>query len=105
MESGPNWPVKDFTEWFLNANGLAGRQHQLEQHNPHSGWRHRRYAARLEGGYRYALLPWIGVTPYAAAQFEYFYPPSYNETDLAGGIQAASHNAVDSTDTRSELGG
>jgi Autotransporter beta-domain len=41
------------------------------------------YGARLEGGYRYAVMPAIGMTPYAALQTQWFNTPSYSETDLA----------------------
>jgi uncharacterized protein with beta-barrel porin domain len=37
-------------------------------------------------------------------QVQSFHTPSYNETDLTGGGFALSYNAVNSTDTRSELG-
>ena len=65
------------------------------------------YAARLEGGYRYAVpitSAIIGVTPYAALQVQDFHTPSYSETDLTGGGFALSYNAMNATDTRSELG-
>ena len=65
------------------------------------------YAARGEAGYRYAapLTEYIvGVTPYAALQVQDFHTPSYSETDLSGGGFGLSHNAVNATDTRSELG-
>jgi outer membrane autotransporter protein len=67
------------------------------------------YAARLEGGYRYALpapTPGgiVGVTPYAALQSQWFHAPSYSETDLSGGGFALAYNAMTANDTRSELG-
>jgi outer membrane autotransporter protein len=62
------------------------------------------YGGRLEAGYRYAVAPMVGVIPYAAVQVQSFHTPSYNETDLTGGGFALSYNAVNSTDTRSELG-
>jgi outer membrane autotransporter protein len=62
------------------------------------------YGGRLEAGYRYAVAPMVGVIPYAAVQVQSFHTPSYNETDLSGGGFALSNNAVNSTDTRSELG-
>ncbi len=34
------------------------------------------WSGRLEGGYRYAT-PWMGLTPYAAAQFTSFELPAY----------------------------
>jgi uncharacterized protein with beta-barrel porin domain len=62
------------------------------------------YAARVEAGYRYAVLPMAGVTPYAALQVQDFHTPAYSETDLSGGGFGLSYNAVNATDTRSELG-
>ena len=38
------------------------------------------YGARLEGGYRYAVLPAFGVTPYGAVQFQDFHTPAYSES-------------------------
>ena len=62
------------------------------------------YAARVEAGYRYAVLPLAGVTPYAALQAQDFHTPSYSETDLTGGGFGLSYNTMNATDTRSELG-
>ena len=36
------------------------------------------YGARFEAGYRYALLPTLGVTPYGAVQLQDFHTPSYS---------------------------
>jgi outer membrane autotransporter protein len=63
------------------------------------------YGARLEGGYRYAVLPTVGVTPYAALQAQDFHTPSYSETDLTGGGFGLSYAAMNATDVRTELGG
>ncbi len=65
------------------------------------------YGARVEAGYRYGIPATgyiIGVTPYAALQVQDFHTPSYNETDLNGGGFGLSYNAMNATDTRSELG-
>jgi uncharacterized protein with beta-barrel porin domain len=65
------------------------------------------YAARLEGGYRYAVPitgAIVGVTPYAALQAQDFHTPSYSETDLTGGGLGLAYNSQNATDTRSELG-
>jgi outer membrane autotransporter protein len=60
--------------------------------------------ARLEGGYRYAT-PWLGVTPYGAAQVQSIALPSYGETATAGSNQFALNFAAQTaTTTRSELG-
>ncbi|TWC06144.1 autotransporter-associated beta strand protein [Bradyrhizobium macuxiense] len=62
------------------------------------------WSGRLEGGYRYAT-PWIGLTPYAAAQFASFELPAYAESVVAGGGAFALNYAAKSvTDVRSELG-
>ena len=65
------------------------------------------YAARAEGGYRFALpmqYAVIGVTPYAALQTQWLHTPSYSETDLAGGGLGLTYNSTTANDTRSELG-
>jgi len=63
------------------------------------------YGARVESGWRYAVLPVLGVTPYAALQAQDFHTPSYNEADLTGGGFGLSYAAMNATDVRSELGG
>ena len=62
------------------------------------------YGARIEGGYRYAVLPTLGVTPYAALQAQDFHTPSYSETDITGGGFGLSYAAMNATDVRTELG-
>jgi outer membrane autotransporter protein len=60
--------------------------------------------ARLEGGYRYAR-PWLGITPYAAAQVQSIFLPRYGETATAGSNQFALNFASQTaTATRTELG-
>jgi len=59
---------------------------------------------RVEAGYRYAVQPAIGVTPYGALQAQSFHTPGYTETDLTGGGLGLSYAAMNATDTRSELG-
>jgi uncharacterized protein with beta-barrel porin domain len=59
---------------------------------------------RVEAGYRYAVQPAIGVTPYGALQAQNFHTPSRTETDLTGGGFGLSFAAMNATDTRSELG-
>ncbi|MCP1908615.1 autotransporter-associated beta strand protein [Bradyrhizobium elkanii] len=62
------------------------------------------WSGRLEGGYRTAT-PWIGLTPYAAAQFTSFELPAYAESVVSGGGAFALNYAAKSvTDVRSELG-
>ena len=62
------------------------------------------YAVRGEVGYRYAVTPMAGLTPYAALQSQLFHTPNYSETDLTGGGFGLTYNAQNATDTRSELG-
>jgi autotransporter-associated beta strand protein len=62
------------------------------------------YGGRVEGGYRYAVLPTLGLTPYAALQAQDFHTPGYTETDLNGGGVGLSYAAMNATDVRSELG-
>jgi len=62
------------------------------------------YGARLESGYRYAVVPVVGVTPYGALQFQDFQTPAYSETDTTGGAVGLSYNAMNATDVRTELG-
>ena len=62
------------------------------------------FSGRAEGGYRFAT-PWMGITPYAAAQFTTFDLPAYAEQAISGAnIFALAYGARDVTDTRSELG-
>jgi outer membrane autotransporter protein len=61
--------------------------------------------ARLEAGYRYAM-PWLGITPYAAAQVQSIFLPGYAESATAGSNQfALSFASQTATTTRTELGG
>ena len=86
--------------WFTtNRTAFAGDQ--LTAH-----FQGQNYAAQLEGGYRFAVprRNVIGVTPYAAIQAQYFQTPSYAETDLTGGGFGLSYDAMNGTDTRSEVG-
>jgi uncharacterized protein with beta-barrel porin domain len=62
------------------------------------------YGARAEGGYRVAVLPTFGVTPYGAVQFQDFNTPAYSETDQTGGGFGLNFAAQNSTDVRTELG-
>ena len=61
-------------------------------------------SGRFEGGYRFAT-PWVGLTPYAAAQVVSFRLPAYAEQTLAGaGLFALNYGAETTTSTRTELG-
>jgi uncharacterized protein with beta-barrel porin domain len=62
------------------------------------------YALRGETGYRFAVLPTAGLTPYAAVQSQWFLTPGYSEADLSGGGFGLTYAAQNANDTRSELG-
>jgi uncharacterized protein with beta-barrel porin domain len=62
------------------------------------------FSARAEGGYRLAT-PWIGLAPYAAAQFTSVALPDYTETATAGSNAfALAYAGKTVTDPRTELG-
>jgi uncharacterized protein with beta-barrel porin domain len=70
----------------------------------HASFKAQAFAARLEGGWRYAT-PAVGVTPYAALQSTTFYLPGYGETATSGSNTfALSYASKTVTATRSELG-
>lgn len=62
------------------------------------------YGARVESGYRYAVLPAFGVTPYGALQVQDFHTPGYSESDLTGGGLGLSYASMNATDVRTEIG-
>jgi uncharacterized protein with beta-barrel porin domain len=64
----------------------------------------RSYGARIEGGYRYGVLPTFGVTPYGAVQLQNFRRPAYQEGDLTGGGVGLAYAPIKATDVRTELG-
>jgi outer membrane autotransporter protein len=61
------------------------------------------YGARLEGGYRHAVLPAFAVTPYGAVQFQDSNTPTFSETDTTGGGLGLNFAAQKPTDVRTEL--
>ncbi len=87
-----------FTNHWMNTNRIALGDQITASFNAQS------YGARLETGYRYAVAPLLGVTPYAALQAQSFHTPSYSETDLGAGGFGLTYSAMNSTDARSELG-
>jgi outer membrane autotransporter protein len=62
------------------------------------------YGARLERGYRFAALPWLGVTPYAAVQAQEFTTAGFSEIDVSGGRFGLNYASKQASDVRSELG-
>jgi outer membrane autotransporter protein len=60
--------------------------------------------ARLEGGYRLAT-PYVGVTPYGAAQVQSIFVPGYGETATSGSNQfALTYASQTATASRTEIG-
>jgi uncharacterized protein with beta-barrel porin domain len=98
--SGPAYIAAAFAlaDHWMTTNRIALGDQVTARFNGQS------YGGRVEIGYRYAMLPTIGVTPYAALQAQSFHTPSYSETDLTGGGFGLTYSAKKATDTRSELG-
>jgi uncharacterized protein with beta-barrel porin domain len=62
------------------------------------------FSGRVESGYRFAT-PFMGITPYMAAQVISFNLPNYGEASrTGGGLFALNYAGETVTDTRSELG-
>ena len=62
------------------------------------------FGARLESGYRW-VLPWAGITPYIAAQTQFFHSPAYTERNTSGsGTFALNYDKQNINTTRAELG-
>jgi autotransporter-associated beta strand protein len=99
--SGP-WYVAGalaFADHWFTTNRTAAFGDQLT-----ASFNGQSYGGRVETGYRYAVQPTIGVTPYAALQAQSFHTPSYSETDVTAGGFGLTYNAMNATDTRGELG-
>jgi uncharacterized protein with beta-barrel porin domain len=62
------------------------------------------FGGRLESGYRFGVLPTLGVTPYAALQAQEFFTPAYSENDVTGGGLGVNYAAGNATDVRTEIG-
>jgi autotransporter-associated beta strand protein len=86
------------SHWVATDRFAVGGDHLTANFNAQS------YGARAEGGYRFAVAPLTGVTPYAALQTQLFRTPAYTETDLTAGGFGLGFAAASSTDTRSEFG-
>jgi len=83
--------------WFTTSRSALGDQ-------LNANFSGQTYGARAEGGYRFAVLPTLGVTPYGAVQFQDFYTPAYSESDVGGGGFGLSYASMNATDVRTELG-
>jgi outer membrane autotransporter protein len=84
---------------------IFGTDHLVADYTAHN------LAARIEGGYRYALPSqpyWqgkSGLTPYAAAQVQLTRTPSYSESAESGSaVFALAYDARTTTTARTELG-
>jgi uncharacterized protein with beta-barrel porin domain len=90
-----------FTHNWFTTNRLALGDQLTAKFNGES------FGGRLESGYRFVVPSSAGrfeISPYAAVQAQSFHTPSYSETDLSGGGLGLSFNALNASDTRSELG-
>ena len=87
----------DFSNHWFGTNRLALGQQFTASFIGQS------YGGRLEGGYRWLVLPAVGITPYAAMQAQSFHTPGYNETNQVGGFGLA-YAAKNASDVRTELG-
>jgi T5SS/PEP-CTERM-associated repeat protein/autotransporter-associated beta strand protein len=83
--------------WFTTSRSALGDQ-------MNASFDGQSYGARLESGYRYAVLPILGVTPYGAVQFQDFHTPAYSESDATAGGFALSYPSLNATDVRTEVG-
>ena len=83
--------------WFTTSRSALGDQLS-------ANFDGQSYGARFEAGYRYGVLPTLGVTPYGAMQLQDFHTPSYSEADATVDGFGLSYNAMNATDIRSELG-
>jgi outer membrane autotransporter protein len=63
------------------------------------------FGGRAEAGYRYAVMPNAGLTPYGAVQVQSFRTGAFGERDLTGlAAFALNYAGQTTTDTRTELG-
>jgi autotransporter-associated beta strand protein len=87
-----------YTQHWITTNRTALGDPLTAQFNAES------YGGRIESGYRFAVLPTYGVTPYVALQTQEFHTPFYRETDLGGLGFGLSYNSQNANDTRAEVG-
>jgi autotransporter-associated beta strand protein len=85
-------------QWFSTSRTAAFGDQLTARFNGQS------VGGRVEAGYRYAVAPMIGVTPYAALQAQSFHTPRHSETDVTAGGFGLTYNDMSASDTRSELG-
>jgi uncharacterized protein YhjY with autotransporter beta-barrel domain len=90
-----------YTENWFTTNRVALGDQLTAKFNGES------FGGRLESGYRFIVPSSTGrfeISPYGAIQAQSFHTPNYSETDLASGGLGLNFNAMNATDTRSELG-
>jgi len=83
--------------WFSTSRSALGDQLA-------ANFTGRSYGGRFEGGYRYGILPSLGLTPYGALELQYFSSPAYRESDPTGGGFGLAYAATNATAVRTELG-
>src|SRR6202008_2418809 len=88
-----------FADHWMTTNRISAMVDQLT-----ANFNAQSFGGRIEGGYRVAVTPASGITPYAAAQVQSFHTPFYQQTDATGGGFGLAFNARTATDTRSEIG-
>jgi uncharacterized protein with beta-barrel porin domain len=92
-----------FTNYWFNTNREAFNTDPLTgQFGGQS------FGARAEAGYRFNIpasqLPAMTWTPYAAVQPQTFHSQAFNETDVLSGGLGLNYQAVNTVDTRTEIG-
>ena len=99
--SGPGYIAGTlaFADHWFTTNRTAALGDQLT-----ASFDGQSFGGRVETGYRYAVQPTLGVSPYAALQEQIFHTPSYSETDITAGGFGLTYNATNATDARGELG-
>src|SRR5450759_4291184 len=105
--------TKQFGSSYVSAAGAYGWHHLTTNRTVivagsdtlTAGFDASNVAGRLEAGHRFATPIMLGITPYAAAQVQAFFLPSYAETASSGSNQfALSYASHTATATRGELG-
>jgi uncharacterized protein with beta-barrel porin domain len=70
----------------------------------HAEYNANAYSARVEGGNRYVVPNFVGLTPYAAVQVTAFDLPAYAESAAGTGTFGLNYVSKTVTDARTELG-
>ncbi|WGD48614.1 autotransporter outer membrane beta-barrel domain-containing protein [Bradyrhizobium sp. CB1650] len=86
--------------WQAITNGYAATPAGTDQFN--AALNANAYSGRIEGGYRFGM-PWLGITPYAAAEVTSFRLPG-TAAQPANGFAAAAGSDSSFADSRTEFG-